>query len=63
MKHVIRIGLDPLRCLLLLVFPFAFAGMTVKALREQPGVVIRREYYIKAEAVFWAAWQGQFVPR
>jgi len=64
MKHVIRIGPDWIRCLLLLVvFPFTFACMALKALDEQPGVVMRREFYTNAEAVFWAAWQGRFVPR
>jgi hypothetical protein len=64
MKHVIRIGPDWIRCLLLLVaFPLTFAGMTLKALGEQPAVVMRREYYTNAEAVFWAAWNGNFVPR
>lgn len=64
MKHVVRIGADWIRCLLLLVaFPLTFACLTLKELSEQPAVVMRREYYSNAEAVFWVAWNSNFAPR
>ncbi len=64
MKHVIRIGARWLRCpLLVLIFPFSFAHICMLTLWHRPSRLLAFSFYDLAWSVFWASWDGAFVPK
>lgn len=70
-KHVIRIAPDAIRIpLLCLVWPPHFALYIAHAAlparwggHPDPSRLACREFYALPVALFWAAWDGLFVPR
>ncbi len=66
MKHVIRIEADWLRIpLLCLCFPVAYAHYAVTTVlksEEERGSLRRPELWLFPVSLFWAAWDGLFVP-
>lgn len=71
MKHLIRIGPDWIRIpLLCFVFPFSLLHCILSALRPvrfggHPNKrrLLEADFYSMPVSLFWAAWDGIFVPQ
>jgi len=63
MKHIIRIEAAWLRKpLVLLVYPFAFLQLCCVAFLRHPVSLTHYSFYEISWAMFWASWEGYFVP-
>lgn len=71
LKHIARIQLDIIRIpLLLLVFPFHYLHFVISAWLPvrwggHPNIqrLCERDFYALPIVLFWATWDGSFVPR